>query len=271
MHLTASLDVDRDAERPSRWKRPQRGSSLDAIWAAVEDEALPPEEPGTEAGGRSVAGVPLLRLPLAWRLSVPPSLKIAPALEAQVGAGTIEFDWARETARQVGLVAHRLLRQIAEDGIDRWTPERIEAQRARVARELAALGFTGSEADAAVEQVLASIRATLADARGRWLFDARHTDAQTELALTDSREGAFTHLVLDRTFVDPQGTRWIVDFKLSRHEGAGIDAFLDNERERYRPQLEAYAAALRRLDTRPIRLGLYFPLLAGWREWAALA
>jgi ATP-dependent exoDNAse (exonuclease V) beta subunit len=271
LHLTASLDVDRAAEGPSRWKRPPRGSSLDALWAAVEDEASPPEEPGAEAGGRAGAGVPLLRLPLAWRLSVPPPLKIAPALEAQVGAGTIEFDWARETARQVGLVAHRLLRQIAEDGMERWTAERIEAQRARVARELGALGFTGSEAHVAVEQVLASIRATLGDARGRWLFDARHTDAQTELALTDSRDGVFVHLVLDRTFIDAQGTRWIVDFKLSRHEGAGVDAFLDNERERYWPQLEAYAAALRRLDTRPIRLGLYFPLLAGWREWAAAA
>ena len=30
----------------------------------------------------------------------------------------------------------------------------------------------------------------------------------------------FVHVVLDRTFVDSSGVRWIVDFKLSRHEGA---------------------------------------------------
>ena len=41
------------------------------------------------------------------------------------------------------------------------------------------------------------------------------------------------------------------------------------ERERYRGQLEGYAAIMRVLDGRPIRLGLYFPLLGGWREWPA--
>ena len=36
-----------------------------------------------------------------------------------------------------------------------------------------------------------------------------------------------------------------------------------------RAQLESYAAAMGALDGRPIRLALYFPLLAGWREWPA--
>jgi hypothetical protein len=58
-----------------------------------------------------------------------------------------------------------------------------------------------------------------------------------------------------------------VDYKTGTHEGADLEAFLDRERERYRPQLERYAQLMRGLDARPIRLGLYFPLLGGWREW----
>ena len=270
LHLTASLGVDRDADGRSRWKYPARGSSLDAIWAAVQDQApLPPEEPEVAAGGTIASGVPLLRLPLAWRLPPPPSMQVAPAAEAQRGSEPVEFDWVRETARQIGTVAHRLLRQIAEDGLDSWTLARVEAQRQRVARDLSALGFTGTEAAAAVEQVLASIRTMLADPRGRWLFDPGHADAHSEFAVTEWREGGFVHRVLDRTLVDADGTRWIIDFKLSRHEGAGVDAFLDNERERYRAQLEGYAGAMRSLDARPIRLGLYFPLLGAWRDWPA--
>jgi ATP-dependent helicase/nuclease subunit A len=187
----------------------------------------------------------------------------------QLPGDVVEFDWVRETARRIGTVTHRLLRQIGDDGLDRWTPDRLAAQRTRVERELAALGFTGAEAGAAVEQVLAALQTTLGDARGRWLFDPGHTDAHGEFAVTQWRDGAFLHRVLDRTFADADGTRWIIDFKLSRHEGAGVETFLDNERERYRPQLDAYAVAMRELDRRPIRLGLYFPLLAGWREWEA--
>ena len=62
--------------------------------------------------------------------------------------------------------------------------------------------------------------------------------------------------------------RWIVDFKTGTHEGADVDPFLDREVERYRDQLERYARFVRALDGRPIRLGIFHPLLGGWREWA---
>ena len=50
----------------------------------------------------------------------------------------------------------------------------------------------------------------------------------------------------------------------------GLDAFLDQEHERYRGQLEKYAEVLMKLDKRPVKLGLYFPLLGGWREWGVV-
>jgi ATP-dependent helicase/nuclease subunit A len=72
--------------------------------------------------------------------------------------------------------------------------------------------------------------------------------------------------VMDRVFRDEAGTRWIADYKTSSHEGANLDAFLDQERIRYEAQLARYAAAL---NEPGIKLGLYFPLHAGWREWEA--
>ena len=52
------------------------------------------------------------------------------------------------------------------------------------------------------------------------------------------------------------------DYKTSRHEGADREGFLDQERARYAPQLEQYSENLENA-----RMGLYFPLLRGWREW----
>ena len=75
-------------------------------------------------------------------------------------------------------------------------------------------------------------------------------------------------MVIDRSFVDADGVRWIVDYKSGRHEGGGSRAFLDREQERYREQLERYGRLMSAMDGRPIRLALYFPALAGWREWA---
>jgi ATP-dependent exoDNAse (exonuclease V) beta subunit len=72
--------------------------------------------------------------------------------------------------------------------------------------------------------------------------------------------------VIDRTFVDAQGTRWIVDFKTSPHEGGNREAFLDEEAKRYTAQLQRYAHLARSLGPEPVRAGLYFPLLSAWRE-----
>lgn len=71
---------------------------------------------------------------------------------------------------------------------------------------------------------------------------------------------------------DIQGIRWIIDYKTGSHEGSDVNAFLDNEQNRYRGQLEKYAALMQQWDNQSgkrhaIRLGLYFPLIGGWREW----
>jgi len=270
LHLFATLEVEVDAQGAARWKPPPRGSSLAALWTAMPTPIAPPASaPAATRTHDGVHPVMLTRLPIAWRLPPPPALQVAPLPEVQAPGETVEFDWVRETARRIGTVAHRLLRRIGEEGIAAWSGDRVAAQRPRVEREFEALGFTAAEAGVAAGQVLRALHTTLEDARGRWLFDPAHTDAHSEWALTQWSDGTFVHRVLDRSFVSADGARWIVDFKLSSHEGGGVDAFLDSERERYRPQLDAYAAVLRALEARPIRLGLYFPLLAAWREWSA--
>ncbi|HXX84153.1 MAG TPA: UvrD-helicase domain-containing protein [Casimicrobiaceae bacterium] len=269
LHLTAVAEVD--PVDSTRWKRPRAKSSLAALWDAAESQVAPP--PTAIIGSAAPAprrGMLLARLPLAWRLPDPPAaLPSGTIAEPSGEREEIVFDWAREAARQIGTIAHALLRRIADDGLEAWSGRRVDAERTRIEHEFAAQGFVAAEALAATDQVLAAVRTTLADTRGRWLFDPRHAEAQSEFAVTSAADEEFVHVVLDRTFVDAEGVRWIVDFKLSRHEGADKEGFLDTERERYRDQLEKYARAMRGMDERPIRLGLYFPLLRGWREWEA--
>jgi len=47
----------------------------------------------------------------------------------------------------------------------------------------------------------------------------------------------------------------------------GVDTFLDQQQERHREQLEKYGVLMGLYGNEPIKLGLYFPLLQGWREW----
>jgi hypothetical protein len=266
--LSGVLGTD-TAHSPAIWKRPRTRSALGALWDVLAPNVAGPGRDEPEASGATSAGVPLRRLSARWRPpAMPASIPVPPAV-ATAGEESIAFDWARERARQLGIAAHALLQRIAADGMQHWNAARLEAQHLPLTRTFVSAGFDAAEAAATATELVGALKATLDDPRGRWLLDSAHTDAASERAITAIVDDALVHVVLDRTFVDAQGIRWIVDFKLSGHEGGDLDAFLDRERERYASQLERYAQAMQALDPRPVRLGLYFPRLSGWREWDA--
>jgi len=272
LHLFGSAQVQ-DKDDPPTVRRPSASSALGLLWPAAGHEFVERLATlGVVAGEQppeSDRHPPLRRLPAGWQMPEPPP---GPCIASQVtlrGAPmpAVEFDWATETALHVGTVVHRELQRIARDGA-RPAPADPRLHR-RWHDELAELGVPRDLRGGAVERVAQALERTLAHDRGRWLLRADHRGSATELALTGRVNGEILRVVIDRTFVDADGLRWIVDYKTSRHEGAGLEEFLDREQERYRPQLERYATFMRRLGPEAVRLGLYFPLLAAWREWPA--
>ena len=158
---------------------------------------------------------------------------------------------------------------IAEDKLDKWDKNRIENLHNVFKQNLVACGMSGNndEIESAVTRIKSALIHTVHDAHGQWLLGPQK-NSQNELHMTTIIDGDLVSLVIDRTFIDMDGSRWIIDYKTSSHAGADVDIFLDREQERYRAQLNRYAVMMSRIDTRPIKLGLYFPLLKGWREWA---
>ncbi len=176
----------------------------------------------------------------------------------------IEFSWARQTARRVGTVVHEALERFGRDELPQ--PADLPLLHARLESRLGALGVEPERARDGAARALDALRATLEDPKGRWLFDPTHTEAHSELALSGVRGAQVVNAVIDRTFIAADGTRWVVDFKTSPHEGGDLAAFLDSEALRYTAQLTRYTHLARQLGPQPVRAGLYFPLLAAWRE-----
>jgi hypothetical protein len=258
--LVASPGTVQDAEATC-WKEPPKGSSLALLWPALASMRPPvPAAPG-DAIERASDAPPLARVPLAFALPPPaPSLPLGANRRSVDDDGRPPFDWAAESARRIGIVAHRWLARIAEHGLDAWPSSAVDPLAARVDAELADHGFTDDERPAAVGKVLEAVRRTLADPRGRWLFDPSHAEAHSEWPIAGIDGGAVAHVVVDRTFV-VDGERWIVDFKTGTHEGGDAAAFLESEAIRYRDQLARYGRLLHALDGRPVRLALYYPLV----------
>ncbi len=249
---------------------PRRGSMLRMLWGAVETMFWE-TEPSAQipAGYKPAPPQKLRRLPLEWR---PPRTQlVTPAATADLvdieGERPV-FDWVSQVSRHVGTLVHRELDRLCRPGVHA-SPPLLSSARARLMAELAELGVPPDRCAAACERVMAAMEHTLADERGRWLLgiDGRIREAASELAISGVVDGQILEGIIDRTFLDESGERWIVDFKTSTHEGGGLDAFLDEEVIRYRPQLERYARLMRAYrPDEPVRAALYFPALRQWRE-----
>ncbi|MDE2090606.1 MAG: UvrD-helicase domain-containing protein [Gammaproteobacteria bacterium] len=272
LHLFGYTTVqEKDGERSLA--EPRKDSLLGLLWPVVRkdfEDAL--RRPGTLApvtAKQPTVGMSLRRLRPDWPMPTPDSALswtgAAQTLAAE--ADMLEFEWVGDTLRHVGTVVHRLLQRIADDGHTRWDEARVRALKPFIIHWLLELGVTQAELDAAVDDVSQALTGTLADARGRWILDNTHAEARSEYALSHFDAQRLDTGVIDRTFVDADGTRWIVDYKTSRHRGGDVDVFLTREQARYRQQLESYAQLLRGLEQRRVKVGLYFPLLRRFVEW----
>ncbi len=251
----------------------REGTFLHLLWDGVQSE-FESVRRGKIAARRidssalATAQTTLRRLPANWRAPrMAPSVEWQPEFHrATASAQKITYEWVGDTGRHAGTVVHGLLKRIAQEGCEAWNATRIAAVSSIVESELLRLGVPRSEKRAASERVIRAVTNTLGSERGRWILHS-HAESRSEWALAGRIQDKLISGTSDRVFRDEQGRLWIVDFKTSEHEGGRREWFLDEQQRRYRPQLENYGTLISRLMPGPIWLGLYFPLLDGWREW----
>jgi ATP-dependent helicase/nuclease subunit A len=273
LHLTAVIEEiehadDLDESAPRREFRPAAASLLRALWPVLAGEFEPPT-PGLQAEVADDAprGGPLKRLPLQSLQDHHFAPLAGAAIVIPVARDeTPIFDWAGETARRVGSLVHAELQKMDLASLDEAA---IRARQGHFRRWLELHGVPEDRLNQAAARVVEALLGVHRDPRGRWIQKRWLRDDLREHALSGYWEGDFSRVVLDRSFIDEAGVRWVIDYKTSQHLGGGLELFLDREVDRYRSQLERYARLARRLGPEPVRLGLYFPLMRAWREWAA--
>lgn len=254
LHLSASRELD---NRTGQLRAPKGGTLLSLVqqWPeAASNQLLQAGVPQTESENTRAAGVALRRLTLDWRLPEPPSAarRELPPPEAM---SRIPSASPRDTERKLGIVLHAFLQQIGSKGLSNWTKERLRGSVQLIRAALEAEGVRSSELDGSVQWVTAALTRTLSDPRGQWILRGR-ADSACELALGGILEGVPCSVRIDRTFVEEDGVRWIVDYKTG-----------EVQNEEHVAQLEHYARLFRLTGEQRIRLGLYSPVTGEWSEW----
>jgi ATP-dependent exoDNAse (exonuclease V) beta subunit len=264
LYLLAESSVDiRDEEFCV--KLPHKGSLLHQLWPVVEEQVNQQlkhyDEPAAQLLNNERENFRLTRIDCQQPLTY-----FAPKLKPQLIQNTLssepenrEIEWENATAATVGILVHEYLQIIAEQGLDDWTKDRVVSLAPTLKQCLRQSAVDEKDIPSSVDLVIEAITKTIDDTDGRWVL-SYHQSAESELALSIKVKDRFATYVIDRTFIDEQGVRWIIDFKTSHHKGSNLDAFFQQELERYRPQLQQYALMMSQSRPEPIRCALYLPM-----------
>jgi ATP-dependent exoDNAse (exonuclease V) beta subunit len=181
----------------------------------------------------------------------------------------------------VGNLVHAVLEQAVTEPAC-WALDNIIQQLAQrqvfYKRWLSQQGLTGTGAGEpltqALERVTRSLHHAFHNPKIRWALNLTQAESLTQsateypLTSTDSK-GEITHHVIDRTFIDEQGVRWIIDYKTSVFEGGGEEKlsetdFIQQQVKAYQSQLQRYGELFSQMETRSQQRVLYFSDLDRW-------
>ena len=256
--VSGVLDPDRDTVKPTA------GSLLDLLWPQASGafiEALeacePHQSPNLHAD--SMPDQSIRRVPDDWQPPLGRALAWTPKLPPHEREVEIEFNWAGTQARRSGTVLHQLMERVGNIGIERFGLDQKQALVSRIPQLLRALGTGPKELDETAAMIAHAFRNTLESDTGRWILSGEHADAACELALAGRIDGKLINAVIDRTFIDTDGTRWIIDYKSGYHEGGDLEGFLAEEAGRYESQLGLYRKLFEQMGERDIKTALYLP------------
>lgn len=243
---------------------PQSPSSLNHLWSFIAGDwkrayadLKPPIatllKPKTEAQY-------LHRLPLHFETpAAPPDIKTEPALDISLEE-EVPYEWAGNEARCLGNVLHRLFETIVKEGLEEWDELRVDQIKPSLEAALMAEGMSPLNLEATAEKGLRALKNILNDENGQKILQ-RYGHEEAEYALTFEDNRSFRTKIVDRTYVDENGVRWIIDYKTGERTGGNVEGFFKQEIERYRSQLESYEQLIRlQGETRPIKKALYYPL-----------
>ena len=138
----------------------------------------------------------------------------------------------------VGNLVHAVFEQMVNEDLSLWNTQTIQQRLPVYQQWLSQQGLADEQMTEALRRVEKSLQHAIDNADFKWALQTPHLESATEFPLTSIEGDVIANHIIDRTFVDNQGQRWIVDYKTSVYDGSNEESFIQKQLEKYKPQLQ---------------------------------
>ncbi|MDH3588662.1 MAG: hypothetical protein OEQ74_04595, partial [Gammaproteobacteria bacterium] len=235
------------------WGRPPKHSPMGAMYDELHE--LLPDQPSHASNPDTGTGVPIRRLPSNWLLPEAPQPKVWARRETQARMGDDRLAGLTDEARIIAPVLWRTLSDIAVQGPVDWTMRTLDGLENSLQQLFAMMGLSQDEVASAADRAGLAIRNMLDDDRSKWMFDPANENIKSPLRLTGWLDDSLIDADIDLSFVDTDGTQWIVFFCFPELDGADNNEAIDLFVATHRSVWNNSAQLIRRYTPKPVRTG----------------
>lgn len=162
------------------------------------------------------------------------------------------LDLKTQYAQELGQCIHRILEYWVRFESEVWTPRQLDQSASWLQRLMAFYPTLNQEPQKTQSELNQILKNVLTDPMGRFVLDPSHENSAAELNVFF--EG--NSYVIDRTFTDSKGIRWIIDYKTT-------DRLSEPDWDQIQ-QMKKYKSCLEALGEKNIQLAIYFLRIPKW-------
>ena len=268
--LIAALNVN-DDDLPNE---PATNCLLHTLWPAINKTTITYSKDSISALTRSEPAYPLLKRLKSHYFNRPVKgindqsrMPSDSDISKQFTPNVIFSDQTSEQiAPLIGTCIHEvfeIVNSVSLDGSLRVI-SRPNAWRARLLQ----LGVSTYLIDEALAVVVDAVNKMNQSSIASWLFSPEHQQVKNEWSLScQGVNEELKHFVIDRSFIDADKTRWIIDYKIARQGDVSVTQFVALQKHHYSAQLHNYYHAIKKFDhdfnsvVEKTQCALYLPLI----------
>ena len=184
----------------------------------------------------------------------------------ELGIELVDVDEETEVAptalsSAMGVIIHRALENHVRFSSS-YADDQIHSHRALWAIQLNPY-CDAATLQASLNFIQDSVRRCIENTDINWVFDPQLNDSKTEVAINSFVNERLQIHIIDRSFIDAQGVRWIIDYKSTpKHPKQSLQAFLSKHSQLHSQQLRHYKKLYSNMEHRVSKTALLFTSLA---------
>jgi ATP-dependent exoDNAse (exonuclease V) beta subunit len=260
VYITASLALD---QKTGLAKAPPKNSLLGMFFNAVEEEVVIHECSTVKEKVDEVFDPTVTKIIRYGEVAIDGRNILSQYESADIYRPVTQnrIVWVDDTSKHEGIVIHKFIEQIGLEGINKWDILRLKMYKGVIHSMLKEVIGNGQQLMRSVERVCNEVNNAVQCTVFRELAGDHRCD-ELELRVALQHNGKLNYLIIDKGFIDNDGTGMVVDWKSAIDKREDNVSFIQFQQGIYKRKMAMYKKAYAEIHgIESVEASLYFTSL----------